>query len=183
MPSNCYSFGFPSVHTHFLFLLSFPLDVHRGLIFFLFWTLWLPRCRSIQPGSSSGPEATANNQERPEQKRECSSGGIRGNAPCPEGGARLWRAHASIAFDHGMLCVKHKTTLVLSWWRGEHSFHSVQSSWVLALFRVSAPTPSSDFPYLFSCQMVQVQRGSGQQHGNCKNWQADSTIHMEMKRT
>ena len=112
------------VYTPIYFSIVSPWCLLRAH-FFLFWTPWLPRCRSWQPGSSPGPETTPNNQERPEQKTECSNGGTRSNALCPEGGDRLWRALVSMTFDPGMLCLKHKTTLVLSWRLGEHSFNAV----------------------------------------------------------
>lgn len=163
------------------YLFSWHLPSPPPPLFIFCSGLWLPRCRSIQPRSFSGPGTTANNQERPEQKRECSNGGTRGNALCLKEGDRLWRAHASITFDPGMLYLKHKPTLVPSWrWR-EHSFSSVQSS-EPCFVQCCGTNLSSEFPYLFSCQMLQVPRGGGQQHGNCRNWQADSTVHMEMKR-
>lgn len=125
MPSNCYSFGFPSVHAYLLFFLLFPLGVYWGLTFFCSGLHGYPDVEADSLGAPQGQKPHQNNQERPEQKKECSNGGTRSNTLCPEGGDRLWRALVSMTFDPEMLCLKHKTTLVLSWRLGEHSFNAV----------------------------------------------------------
>lgn len=151
MPHNCYSIGFPSVHAYFLFLLSLPpWYLLRADFFFCSGLCGYP---DIEDTNTVGELITGRNYTRwprkREQERVCSNGGIRGNAPCLELGHRLAEG----------LCIHHL------WPRGAllgaqknpcfilememNSFNSIQSSWVLTLFRVAVPTPAQIFPICF----------------------------------
>lgn len=95
-------------------------------------------------------------------------------------GTGLLRAHVSVPFDPGILCLKNKNhpCSILEMERIFFQFDAV----FLSACGVAVPTPAHIFPVCFFCPMFQVERRGVQQHGNCRNWQADSTIHLEMKR-
>ena len=103
--------------------LSFPLGVYWGLIFFCFGLHSYPDVEADSLGAPQGqkPHQTT----RKDQSRRQSVLMEEQEALCPEGGDRLWRALVPMTFDPGMLCLKHKTTLVLSWRLREHSFNAV----------------------------------------------------------
>lgn len=182
MSSNCViPLDFP-VYTPIYFSTVSPWCLLRAH-FFCSGLHGYPDVEADSLGSSSGPETTPNNQERPEQKRECFNGGTRSNALSPERGTGYGELLCPWPLTLGCFVWSTKPPLFcLGDWRA--FLQCSQSSWVLALFGAVAPTLQSLSFYLFSCQMsFQGEEEVGNSIEIVRNWQADSSIHMEMKRT
>lgn len=141
--------------------LPFPL-VSTEAHFFLFWTPWLPRCRSWQPGSSSGPETTPNNQERPEQKRECFNGVNKKQMPWAQREGTAMESSVSMTFwpwDALFEAQNHPCSVLET---GRAFLQCSQSSWVLALFELVPQLHLSLFPICFLVKWFKDAGGGGQ---------------------
>lgn len=163
MPHNHYSFGFPSVHTHFLFFLSFLLaSTEPPPHPFLFSVLdsGYPDAEAYSPGASQGQEPQQTT--RKDQSR-------RENVLMEEQEAML------CAWKKGTGCggLMHPSPLTLGcfiWNTNPPLFHlgdgesipSVQFSLLsLALFSVAAPTSAQSFPICFLVKCSKYQEGVG----------------------
>lgn len=135
MPSNCYSFGSPVCTP-----MSFPPTSQRPKVGDTDTAWKLLRGQEPHPVAWEG-----------QRRGECSNGGTRGSAPCPEPGTGSPRARVCRLRSCDALL---ETTLVLFCrWREHFPFYPV-----FLCLGSCGTNPSSHFPDLFPCQTLQVER-------------------------
>lgn len=135
VPSNCYSWGFPvCMHMSFSSYLPAPEGGRHTY--------------SPEAPQAQEPHPVAWEDQR---RGECSNGGTRGSALCPEPGTGSPRARVCRLRPCDALF---EATLVLFCrWREHFPFYPV-----FLCLGSCGTNPSSHFPGLFPCQTLQVER-------------------------